>query len=445
MTLSAKSKSQSIQIVLRLFSLLVSFISFPVALHLAGSRNFGLFIIITSSMAILTISDFGLGLGLQSALILAERRRDNHQVAKLISNTITTSLVTSIFMFILISTALVSVNWKSVFHLESEEISTFQVSAFLGCLGLLFTVNGNIYQKILISHDRFMLISILNTSQTILSSGLLIASANSKQPLLGMVSAQLLVPGFFSLLGLFLVLVKYDILKNLDVRHSFNLEAFWATFSRGRLFLILQITTLISFQIDNLLVARYFNPESVSVFGLAWKVASVPVIVGTIYLTSYWSEILDIVFMPQFSRTIKLSILKNTRNVAALATIYGFVFFAFQGEIKRNFLGDAPGWDTTLIFLAIAFAIFSCLLQPVTVVLNSLHCEGFLVKLALVSTILNVAISFYLTKYEGLLFGPFVGSVMTMALVLIPCYIYWLRYRIENDVSRFKEKVENEN
>jgi len=255
----------------------------------------------------------------------------------------------------------------------------------------------------------------------------------------------LLVPGIFNLLGLFLVLTRYDLLKLLILRQSFKLGTIWSTFLRGRLFLVLQVTTLLSFQIDNLLIGRYFSPESVAVFGLAWKIASVPVIVGSIYLASFWSEILDIVFKPQFTGAIRISLLKYTRDVAILAVVYGFVFITLQDEIGRKILGDTPGWDSTLILLAIVFAIFSCLLQPVTIVLNSLHCEKFLVKLALVSTISNVALSFYLTKYQNLLFGPFVGSIMTMALVLIPCYVYWIRSKIETDVSNFKTKVAHEN
>jgi len=443
--LSAKSKSQTLQIALRLFSLFVSFLSFPMALHYSGSRNFGLFIIITSSMAILTISDFGIGLGLQSALILAGRKRDKPQVARLLSDAIVTSLTASICVVIIISTAIFLFDWKSVFHLESEEINIFKLSALLGCLGLFLTVNGIIYQKILISYNRFTLIAVLNAAQTILSSGLLVISASTKQPLVAMVLAQLLVPGIFNLLGLFLVLTRYDLLKLLILRQSFKLGTIWSTFLRGRLFLVLQVTTLLSFQIDNLLIGRYFSPESVAVFGLAWKIASVPVIVGSIYLASFWSEILDIVFKPQFTGAIRISLLKYTRDVAILAVVYGFVFITLQDEIGRKILGDAQGWDSTLILLAIVFAIFSCLLQPVTIVLNSLHCEKFLVKLALVSTISNVALSFYLTKYQNLLFGPFVGSIMTMALVLIPCYVYWIRSKIETDVSNFKTKVAHEN
>jgi O-antigen/teichoic acid export membrane protein len=442
--LSAKSKAHAIQISLKLLSLVVTFIAFPFALHFAGSRNFGLFIIITSSMAILTISDLGIGLGLQSSLIMAESKKDRTLVVRLLTQAIATSFTASVIFIILISTAIVTIDWKNIFQLNNDEINIFQMSAFVGCIGLFLTVNGVVFQKILISHNRFILIALLNASQTILSSVLLVFAANTTRPLLGMIIAQLLFPGIFSLVGLLIVLLKYDLLKCLNIVRFLNVKSLWATFLRGRLFLILQVTTLISFQVDNLLIGKYFNPESVAVFGLAWKVASVPVIIGSIYLASYWNEILDFGERPEFTKLIRRSVLVNTRNLTIISMIYGCFFIAFYSEIGKKLLSDALAWDLSLIFFASLYAICACLLQPITIVLNSLHCENFLVKIAIFSTFLNVLISFYLTKFEQQLFGPFVGSILAMVLVLMPCYAFWLRYRIEAEVSTFKSEVKYE-
>ena len=115
-------------------------ISIPLTVNYLGEERFGLWMTITSIIALLTFADLGLGNGLVNAIAKSEGKADKNYAQKAIASTFFILLAITLFLSIIFISIYPIVEWYKVFNVQSE-IAVAESGSTILVLMIFFLLN----------------------------------------------------------------------------------------------------------------------------------------------------------------------------------------------------------------------------------------------------------------------------------------------------------------
>jgi O-antigen/teichoic acid export membrane protein len=191
----------------------------------------------------------------------------------------------------------------------------------------------------------------------------------------------------------------------------------------GLRFFLIQISVLVLFSTDNMIITQLFGPEMVVPYNIAYKYFSVTNMVFSIIISPYWSGITD-AYTKQDLPWIKNSMRNLIRlTVPFFFLIIGMVFIS--NFVYHYWVGSKIQVPISLSIFMGVYWMICIFITPFTFFINGTGKIQIQLILCVVGALVNIPISILLAKYLGVK-GVILGTTICLlpGSVLVPIQYY---------------------
>ena len=185
----------------------------------------------------------------------------------------------------------------------------------------------------------------------------------------------------------------------------------------GSEFFVLQISGLLIFNSDNLIVTHYLGPAQVAPYSIAWRLVGFAAIAQTLITPALWpafSEAFTRGDLPWIRQTFRRT-MALTMSIAAA----GSLLFAFAGRwMIRIWAGRAAVPAEELLLLMCFWILISTFMSNTTTVLVAKGETRLLAWSGLAAAALNLALSIYWVQRIGTS-GVILGTIVSYLILLV--------------------------
>ncbi len=267
-------------------TLAVSAFTLPLTLRYLGPLQYGIWVTVSTSVVMLSVLDLGIANTLTGLVAVAHAKGDQVGVQRYFATAFWVTMAFALFMVPVGFSIWRSIDWGGLFRL-SDPVLAAHAARCVAVAGLVFLLSLplTLANRVLIGFQRTHLVNyfamvnslfgLIAIATTILLRGSLVTlmAAYSGSMMLGTLALNLwflrrpeLRPGIH--------LVRRQLLKEL--------------FGQGILFFVLQLTGLVVFNCDNLVIAHYLGAAAVTPYSVAWRLSQYSYLLQGILIPSLW-------------------------------------------------------------------------------------------------------------------------------------------------------------
>jgi len=378
------------------FSILVSFLLVPLTLDYLNPTKYGIWLTISSIVGWFGFFDIGLGNGLRNKLAEAFALKD-YKLAKTYVST-TYAILSLIIggVYILFLTINPFLDWSKILNTTPEmagELSRIAVIVFtffalrfvLKLIGVILTADqlpayNNAFGPL---GNLIALISIYFITKFSQGNLLYISVIYSAAPVI-----ILIIASFYFFNG------KYKYIK--PSIKSVNIKYFKPLANLGVKFFILQISCLVIFSTDNMIITQILGPAEVTPYNIAFKYFGIPIMVFTIIITPYWSAFTDAITKNDI-KWIKNSINKLIK-IWLLVVVGVIVLLAISKHFYLMWVGDKVHIPFLLSAFMGLYAIISTWNNIFAYFINGVGKIKLQMYYGIIAMIINIPISIFFAK-----------------------------------------------
>jgi len=320
-------------------------------------QNYGIWITITTILGWISFFDIGLGHGLRNKLAESIAKKNDTLSRQYVSTTYITLAFGVVGLITIQLICMPFINWANVLNAPQEmndELSLL-VSwvVFLVSIQFLFKLITSImlafqmpaFSSLIVTAGQLLAFLVIYFSTKVdlefsmLQLGLIVSSA----PLVIMFVASILVfKGKYKMYSPSLGHFRRDLIKPVLLL--------------GMRFFSIQITAMLLFQSDTIIIAHVAGPESVTEFSIAFKYIGVINMIFTIISIPFWSATTDAYYRKDFE-WIRKTI--NTLSKYWLLMVLGGILMTIAAPFFYNlWLGDSLKVNPELMILIFIYYLF---------------------------------------------------------------------------------------
>ncbi len=348
-------------------------ISIPLTAHYLGTERFGIWLTLSTFLAWVTVADLGLANSLTNALASADGKEDQKQAKEMVSSAffMLVSLIFVVAILLLVVYQLTS--WTQVFNLKSPEArSQINLAVLVSILIFVLRLPLSIPMRVYEAYQEGYLYQLWSICGNILAfTGLLFAiHLHANLPLLlGVFFGVAILGDVFA--GLYMFGWRRQWLTP-SLRDFRRLQAQWLLRTGSQLWLA-QISAIVMFQTDLIIVAQLFGASEVASYGVILKLFSTIGTISMAFLSPLWpaySEALARNDIPWIVKTFKKSVIISI--FWSLST--GILLSLFCTDIIRAWVGQDAIPSLGLIIAMFCTSVITTIAHSVGVLVGGL-CE----------------------------------------------------------------------
>jgi len=420
-------------LIVKLFSAAIILVTVPLTVTYLGAERYGLWMAISSVMALMGFADLGLGNGLLNAVSRAHGRNNPEEARVAVSSTFFILAGISILLFLVFILIFPSISWEDVFNVKSA-LAIRESGPAMMALTIIFLVNIplGIIERIQSGYQegyRFQVWLMLGSLLSLI--GLLICiyfKGGLTWLVLSFSGGQLIAE---ILNGFYLFHRRRKYLKP-SFRY-FNLKVGKVLISSGLVFFLLGLFTLIASASDNIVIAQTLGPSAVAGYEIVKK----------LFLFSMFTQYIIQPLWPAFAEAIESGDIQWAKNAIKkglllsilVAAVISLPLLIFGKQIVAIWVSTnyVPSWS-----LLFGFYIFVLIANYGGVMSTFLNSGPLLAKQLLIIGLAGIS-SVLLKIYFSLHFG--VSGVVWATIVgysifyIVPSYklvFNYLNYKIND-------------
>jgi O-antigen/teichoic acid export membrane protein len=388
--------------VLKAFNLLISFVTIPLTISYLGNADFGIWLTISSFISWAGFFDFGLSNGLRNSLGSSLAKRDYLEAKQYVSTTFVLLILIIVPIYLVFLTFYNKINWVDLLNVSINRKSemSFLILIMFSFFCIRF-LSGLIMNVLMVDHKP-AITELINTSINVLNLSLIYyLQYFNKQSLLllGIYSSTVMtllpVCAF-----LFFFSTKY---KNFSPSYYFfDKTKFKNLLNQGSGFFIIQLSALVLFSTDNMIISHIFQPSDVVPYNIAYKLFNRPILVFGIMLTPFWAVFNEAQNKNNFD-WINTTI-KKLLKIFILITLFVLILLVFSNSIYKIWLSNKVLIEFKLSVLMALYSIIQMFNQIFVTYIFSTGKIRIQVLLGLIAAVINIPLSIYFCK--SLHFGP---------------------------------------
>lgn len=407
---SAKFKKNSLVLLLcQLLNIGLSLLLVPLTLKFLGVSEYGIWITLVGLIEWFNFFDIGLGHGLRNKYAEAKANNNEYELKKYVSTAFFMMVLISVSIFLIFILFSSFLDWSIILNSPATMRDSLQTLAVLliGIFCLRFIIN---IVSVLLTADQNPAIPAIIT----LLGGLLSLISIYYLTIQGETS--LVVLGFFlSFSQLFPLIMAFIYFFSTRYKTIFpNLKYFSkphirSIFSLGIKFFLIQITALLLFQSNNIIIAHVCGLSDVTKFNIAFKYLSVLSTAFMTFLTPLWSATTDAYTrgdIQWIERTIK-----RLNKIWLLLIILGIGLVGISPFVYKIWLKDSVEPDFLLLFLILLYFIFLTKSNLYRSFMNGVGKIKMQFVVTLTQAIIHIPLTIILGKAYGI-----IGVVLTMVI-----------------------------
>jgi O-antigen/teichoic acid export membrane protein len=379
----------------RVMAILIAFITVPFNLKYLGNVKFGVWTTIYSILAWVVFFDLGIGNGMKNKVAEAIALKDRNLARTYISNSY---FALGIFCLAALVVAMIGgsfLNLQAVFNIDTISNDDLRNVFYATSIFLILNFFMSLILQIFFADQKASLVALMQLMNNMVGLGVVLV-------LLLFVREDMFYLIFFS--GLFGTLVSmaftfYYFHANRDLMPSFRLIAkdkIKPVISLGAKFFILQITNLVIYSTDNIIIAQILGPAEVTSYQIVYKLFS-PISIGlSIISMPLWTAYID-AYAKNDMQWIK-SIIKKINLMIIPISLITLLMVIFGQDIIRLWVGETVRVDNLLIILMGVYSVQQIWNTNYGTMLAGTGKINLSLVLSVIITIANIPLCIYLAK-----------------------------------------------
>ncbi len=404
-----------------------SFITVPLTLNYLGTERYGLWMTISSVIAMMTFADFGIGNGLMNAVAEAFGTDDKAAIKRHIANAMTVLLIIAGAILLLFFSAYPFIDWGGFFNVKSAvaaKESGPALAIFMVCFAL--GVPAGIVQRVQMGLQQGFASSIWQAAGSILGLILTLVVIYVKGGLALLVLALGSAPVVMLLLNslVFFCFQRRDLAP--DILHI-TVQGMKRILNRGVLFFILQIAVAVSYTSDNLIIAKLLGATFVAQYSVVSKLFEGLLMIQGLAITPLWPAYGEAKARNDsfwIIKTLHRSVLTTLAVIVPVAVI----FVLLNKQIFGYWIGAKHVIPFSLVACYGVWFALKGVGATYSMFFNGMHIMRFQIILVVIFMITSITAKLYFVTLIGLP-GLLIGLILSYLLTnLIPSICYVHRY-----------------
>jgi O-antigen/teichoic acid export membrane protein len=410
----------------RVVSISAGLITVPLTLKYLGTERYGLWMTISSVIAILGFSDLGLNNGLLNGISRAHGKDDRQLAKKYVSSAFFLLTAIAIAIGIVFAAAYRWIAWGQLFRIHSTQALAEAgpaVAIFIGCL--LLNIPAGIVSRVQAGYQDGFSANLWSSLGSVLCLVSLLLIIHFRGSLPFLVLAMAGAPVLALLLnGTILFSVRWPwLLPSWSCVTTAASKDLWRL---GALFVVLQLAVAISYSSDNLVIARILGPEAVAQYAVPCKLFSLVSVVISFVVSPLWPAYGE-ALAKRDHLWIRNALFRSLKLAAGVSISLGTVLVIFGSQIIHVWVGSSI--HTTPLLLA-GLGIWSVVMavsMALAVFCNGLSIIRFQLLVAVLGSLSNIALSIHLTHRIGIP-GVVYGSILSQIFVILIPSAFYIRH-----------------
>jgi len=299
-------------------------LSVPLTIGYLGPERYGVWLTVSSLIAMLTFTDLGVGNGLITKVAEAHGRRDKMSMQVLISSAFTTLCLLATVLALALIIVCPHVHWARVLSIKSEAVQAEVPEAIL-TLGLItfLAMPISVVVRVQSGLQQGFQVALWSMAGTLAALVALVIATRLRTGLVGLILALSGTP-------VLVTLVNFAWCFGLSLRalrpnlRWARLRPALALLRMGSLFVVLQVSGALAYLSDNLVVANRIGPEAVAQLAIPAKLFTLVLLPVTLMVNPLW---------PAYGEARARGDIAWIRRTLKLSTITAVLFTAGAGLV----------------------------------------------------------------------------------------------------------------
>ena len=404
-------------------------ISVPLTLHYLGVERFGVWMTISSLIAMLAFADFGIANGVLSAVAEAHGRNDRAALQRIVSSGFFMLTAIAAGLLVLFAVAYAHVSWHAVFNVQSELARAEAgpaLAVFVACFACAIPLA--VVQRVQMGLQQGFLASLWQCIGSLCALGGVLLAIRLQGGLPWLVLAL----GGAPLLAGLLNSLHFYLRSRPDLRP--RLALFGAADAKrlarsGALFFVLQVTVAVAYTSDSIVIAQLLGASAVAEYAVPEKLFGLITLAMSMVLAPLWPAYGEAIARRDsiwVQRTLKRSLFMAV-GLSMLAAL-GLLLLA--PELLRLWIGTAIEPPIALLIALAVWKVIEAGGNALAMFLNGAHVVGLQVAVALATAVAALGLKVLLIPHWGISGAVWATAIAYLLLAAIPYAIFVPRLRV---------------
>lgn len=402
---------------------LTALISVPLTLNYLGAERYGLWLVISSVIAVLGFADLGIGNGLINLISEAHGEEDHEKASEYVSHALFMLSVVGITIGGIFAFLYPFIPWERVFNISSAAAiaeSGPAMAVFMACFVLNIPLGS--VQKIQMGYQEGFVNSLWQSGGSLLGLICVLLAIYLKAGLPWLVLAMSGAPLMMTVLnGVILFGFRRPWLrprlKSLSAKTCRRILKF------GLFFFVLQLAGAVGFQSDNLVIAYLLGAHQLPQYAVPMKLFTLIPMALNLMLNPLWPAYGEAMARKDFV-WIRRAFTHSVLLTWGMALVPSIMLVLFGQEVIQLWVGPEIRPSGLLLLGFGTWAVIYSLSISTAMLLNGVNIIRFQVIFAVLMGCSNLAISIVLVRLFGVV-GAVLGTVIALSLFsLLPSAIY---------------------
>lgn len=405
-------KHIGITALIRPVSMLLSFVQIRFMVAYLGDEKYGIWATLLSIMSWISSCDMGIGNGLRNRLGEAFAVGNKEKAREYIATSYFIIFIVSLILFVSAFFVSLFLDWQKVFNSISLSKDGYVLlicsNLFFVCINFVTAICNQIFY----AHQEAAKVGFNQLTSQMLFLPILILLMKTTEGNLFLLSIFYGGTVFFS--NIFWTAIFFCKQKDFCCgwRHL-KKERVNDVMGLGGRFFIMQLSSIIIFTTDNLLITQLFGPAEVTVYDVVYKLFSLISIGHNIILLPLWSGFTD-AYVKSDIKWIRKTLKKLI--YFQFIIILGCIFFAILSPwVIKLWIGKQFLIPQYLILFMAIYMIISTWNGIFSSFLNGIGEITLSMIICIIQGVINIPLSIYLAKFFGIS-GIILGTVFTLLI-----------------------------
>lgn len=385
---NATERSMLLSLLCKPLSMIVSLIYTPVLLHYLGEEAYGIWATILSIVNWINYFDVGIANGVRNILAVHIERKEESEARRDVSTAYVVLSLISFITFVIGSLFIIRMDARSFFKTEINVKAAFEISFFFICINFVLSLSKILLYAI---HQAEKVSYMALFTQIINLCGILLFSFYGKSNIL-------YVAIWVGLSGMAVNLFYQG---RICRKHRYLIPDF-KLFSKNRLqsicnigvkFFLIQISGMILYSTDSVIIIRLFGPSSVTPYQTAFSAFGIVNALYAAALSPLWAK-----YAIEKERKNYVWIKRIIGRLEKFMLIVGVILLAgciFYKPVSIIWLQKELSYDRGLILMMAVYNFCYIWASIYAIACNGMERINLQLCLSVISAVINIPLSVY--------------------------------------------------
>jgi O-antigen/teichoic acid export membrane protein len=405
---------------IKFISIVINFTLVPLLLTFLGVEKYGIWLTIYALVGWLTMFDLGLGNGLKLKLTEAFSKKKYREAKKLITTAYVLIGSISLVLILLFWTSKYFVHWELLLGLSKKQNLDISKAVSILAISFFIILIIKLISEIFSSLQLPFIDDLAKALSQFIFLGFLLFFINySVDPSLSNVAILAITP---LILIYFLLSVYFFIIKAPSLKISINYyskDLANSILSPGVGFFVIQISSIILYSTDNLLIANLISPTAVTTYNIAYRFFGLPFMIFSLFIATHWVSFIDALTKGD-EMWIKNKLRLFNYLFLLLVVAYVIAYFLYDVLVPLWIRNDKVKTDFLLNKAMIFYYLISSYATIYIYVVNASGKIAIQKYLYIIIAVINIPLSILFVKFFNLgSAGVIIASAICLLLLLV--------------------------